>query len=157
MGILDTLGKIADNTPAGLVTSTVATVLDHILPQSQASKDAAEAMRAAAAEKIMELQAAGTFEQKADLQLQSAQIAVNQAEAAQPGPHFRDGAGWVAVAGFALVVLKPAIEWGAALAGHPLTLPAIDKDATTTMLYALLGLGSLHAVPTMLAAAKGGQ
>jgi hypothetical protein len=71
--------------------------------------------------------------------------------------HFRDGAGWVAVAGFALVVLKPVIEWGAAIVGHPLTLPAVDKDATQTMLYALLGLGTLHGVQTAVVAVKGAQ
>ncbi len=148
--LLETLGTVAENTPAGLVARGIGTILDRILPEDAATKQAA-------AIQLMQLQAAGTFQQKADLQAQVAQIGVNQAEAAQPGMHFRDGAGWVAVAGFALLVLKPAIEWGAALAGHPLTLPAIDKDATTTMLYALLGLGSMHAVPTMLQAAKGGQ
>jgi hypothetical protein len=153
MGLLQTLGAMAENTPAGLVTSAVSTVLDHILPESQASKDAADAMRAAAAEKIMELQAAGTFEQKAELQLAAAQIGVNQAEAAQPGTHFRDGAGWVCVAGFALIVVRPLVEWGAVIAGHPLTLPAIDTAEIYPMLGALLGLGTMHTVQAVKAAA----
>lgn len=149
MGLLDTLGKIADNTPAGLITRGVSAVLDRILPEDPATRDAA-------AIHIMELQAQGTFEQKAELQTQTAQIAVEAAAAAQPGAHFRDGAGWTCVAGFALVILKPVIEWGAVLAGHPVTLPAVDKEATSTMLYALLGLGAYHAAPAVLGAVRGG-
>jgi hypothetical protein len=47
------------------------------------------------------------------------------------------------------------IEWGAVLAGHPVTLPATDHEATQTMLYALLGLGTLHAAPAVLDSARG--
>lgn len=150
MGLLSTIGTLAANTPAGLVTSAISTVLDRILPEDAATREAA-------AIEVMKLQAEGSFEQKAELQTQVAQIAVNQAEAAQPGMHFRDGAGWVAVAGFALVVLKPVIEWGATLAGHPVTLPPVDKDVMQTLLYALLGLGTLHGVQTAVVAVKGGQ
>lgn len=145
---LDALKGLAANTPAGLVTSTVATVLDHVLPESQAARDAA-------AIKLGELAAAGTFEQRAELQTQTAQIGVNQAEAAQPGAHFRDGAGWVCVAGFALGVARPLVEWGAILAGHPVTLPALDTSETGSMLVALLGLGAYHAAPAVIGAAKG--
>lgn len=148
MGILDSLGMIAKNTPVGLVTSAISTVLDRILPEDPAT-------RQAAAIEVMKLQAEGTFEQKAELQTQAAQIGVNQAEAAQGGTHFRDGAGWVCVAGFALVVLRPLIEWGAVLAGHPVTLPAIDTSETGPMLVALLGLGGYHAAPAIVAAVKG--
>lgn len=145
---LDALKGLAANTPAGLVTSAVSTVLEHVLPESQAARDAAAA-------KIMELQAAGTFEQKAEAQGMAGQTAVNQAEAAQGGTHFRDGAGWVCVAGFGLVVLRPLIEWGTVLAGHPVALPPIDTSETTPMLVALLGLGGYHAVPAILSAVKG--
>ena len=153
MGLLDTLAKFAANTPAGLVTSAVSTVLDHVLPESQADKDAAQAARDAAAMKIMELQAQGTFEQRADLQTQSAQIAVNQADAAQGGTHFRDGAGWICVAAMAFNVLKTPIEWASILAGHPLTLPTIDLSLTQTMLAGLLGLGSMHVLERVKGAA----
>lgn len=74
----------------------------------------------------------------------TAQIGVNQAEATQPGLHFRDGAGWVCVAGFAVVVLRPLIQWGTTLAGHPVELPAMDMTQIGPMLAALLGLGGMH-------------
>ncbi len=146
--LLDTFKGLAANTPGGLVLSAVSNVLDRFLPQDPAA-------RQAAALELARLQAEGTFEQKADLQTQTAQIAVNQAEAAQPGTHFRDGAGWVAVAAFALVVARPLVEWAAILAGHPVTLPALDTSETTPMLVALLGLGGYHAAPAVIAAAKG--
>jgi hypothetical protein len=40
--------------------------------------------------------------------------------------------------------LKSPIEWVTSLAGHPVTLPSVDTSTTTTMLFALLGLGGMH-------------
>lgn len=80
----------------------------------------------------------------AALQVQLAQAAANTAEAARSSFNFRDGAGWVCVAAFALAALRAPIEWGAALAGHPVTLPAFDTSTATDMLLGLLGLGGMH-------------
>jgi hypothetical protein len=137
MGILDGLMALAKDTPAGLVTSTVATVLDHILPEDPAAREAA-------ALKVMELQAQGTFDQRADLTLATAQIDVNKAAEQAGGPHFRDGAGWVCVIGFAFAVARPVVEWGLIVAGHPMHLPAMDMTEIGPMLAALLGLGGMH-------------
>jgi len=87
--------------------------------------------------------------------LAKAQIAVNAAEATQPGMHFRDGAGWVCVVGLAVTVLKPLIEWGSAIVGHPLILPPVDTSMTGTMLASLLGLGAMHAAPDIIDSVKG--
>jgi hypothetical protein len=78
------------------------------------------------------------------LALLNAQTDIDKAEAAQPGMHFRDGAGWVCVFAFGLMALKAPIEWGAALAGHPITLPPVDTSVTNDMLFGLLGLGGMH-------------
>ena len=78
------------------------------------------------------------------LSIVQGQLAANTAEAAQPGLHFRDGAGWVCVFAFGLMTLKPVLEWGSVLVGHPITLPAIDTTVAMTMLSALLGLGGMH-------------
>lgn len=80
--------------------------------------------------------------QKAQVQLMLEQIKAN--EAAGPGVHFRDGAGWVCVVSFALTALKSPIEWGFAIAGHPVTLPSVDSSETTPMLLGLLGLAGAH-------------
>ncbi len=78
------------------------------------------------------------------LSIVQGQLAANTAEAAQPGMHFRDGAGWVCVFAFGLMTLKPVLEWGSVLIGHPITLPAIDTTVAMTMLSGLLGLGGMH-------------
>lgn len=87
--------------------------------------------------------------------LAKAQIEANTAEAAQPGMHFRDGAGWICVFGLGVTTLKPVIEWGAAIVGHPLVLPPVDTSTTSAMLMALLGLGGMHAAPGIIDAVKG--
>src|SRR5271170_3116029 len=87
-----------------------------------------KAQAAAAKASLTQLAAQGQLQEQL-LQLTAttkAQSDIDQAEAAQPGMHFRDGAGWVCVAGFALSVLKSPIEWACSLAGHPVTLPAMD-------------------------------
>ena len=44
----------------------------------------------------------------------------------------------------AISILKPVIEWGATLVGHPVVLPLVDTATTGSMLMALLGLGAMH-------------
>lgn len=78
------------------------------------------------------------------LSIVQGQLAANTAEAAQPGIHFRDGAGWVCVFAFGVMTLKPLIEWGSILIGHPVTLPSVDTTVAVTMLSALLGVGGMH-------------
>lgn len=95
---------------------------------------------------LLQAQQAGAFKQMdADLQVSIEQIKANAAEAAQPGLHFRDGAGWVCVFSFGVMTLKPLLEWGFALSGHPISLPPVDTSVSMTMLSGLLGLGGLHA------------
>jgi len=83
------------------------------------------------------------------------QAQANANEANQPGMHFRDGAGWVCVVGLAVSVLKPLIEWASHIIGNPITLPPVDTSTTSTMLYALLGLGGMHAAPAIVSAVTG--
>lgn len=69
---------------------------------------------------------------------------INKAEASQPGIHFRDGAGWTCVAGFALMLFRPVIEWVCIIVGHPVNLPDVDTSVSSEMLIGLLGLGTMH-------------
>lgn len=110
-------------TPVGAVASLADDVVKRLFPDKTAEEQA-------------KLAAAATIVQ--------GQLAANTAEAAQPGLHFRDGAGWVCVIGFALMVLRAPIEWVCALAGHPITLPQADTSTSTDMLAGLLGLGTMH-------------
>jgi hypothetical protein len=101
--------------------------------------------KAAAQVALLQAQQAGLFKQMdADLQVALEQIKANAVEAAQPGLHFRDAAGWVCVFAFGVMTLKPLIEWGCALAHYPVTLPPVDTSVSMTFLSGLLGLGGMH-------------
>jgi len=103
------------------------------------------AKKAEAQVALLQAQQAGLFKQMdADLQTSLEQIKANAAEAAQPGLHFRDGAGWVCVFAFGVMTLKPLLEWGCALSGHPISLPPVDTSISMTFLSGLLGLGGMH-------------
>lgn len=81
----------------------------------------------------------------ATLTVVKGQLDANTAAAAQPGMHFRDGAGWVCVVGMGMnVIVRPLIQWGAVAFGHPLDFPELDSSTLTPMLMSLLGLGGLH-------------
>lgn len=126
-----------DITGVGSIADLVKDAVDKIWPDPT---KAAEAKIA-----ILQAQTAGAFKQMdADLQLNLEQIKANAAEAAKPGLSFRDGAGWVCVIGFGIATLKSPIEWACSLAGHAVTLPSVDTSTSTTMLFALLGIGGMH-------------
>lgn len=150
MSILDTLKGIAGNTPAGLITSAVSTVLDRILPEDPAAKQAA-------AIEIMKLQAEGTFDQKAALQLQTAQLDVDKAEA-QSADRWRGGwrpfIGWTCgCALFSQYVLRPWVEFACVAFGHPLPkIPGID-DQLWQLMGVLLGMGTLRTAEKIKGAA----
>ena len=121
----------------GSIADLLKTGIDKIWP------DPAKAAEAKVA--LLQAQQAGLFkEMDAELQTNLAQIAANAVSEAKPGLSFRDGAGWVCVIGFGVTIMKPLIEWGCALASHPITLPSVDTSTITTMLFALLGIGGMH-------------
>lgn len=84
----------------------------------------------------------------------NAQIGLTQSQlqidlAAEQGKsmvqHFRDGAGWVCVFGFAWgYVLLPMLNWVCAAFGHPVTFPVLNTAPMNDLLMGLLGLGSMH-------------
>lgn len=120
----------------GLLDPVIAKLLSFIPDPQQ---------KAAAQLALLQAQQAGEFKAiEAATASDSAQSAVNAAEASRGEFSFRDGAGWVCVAAFALAALKAPIEWAAALTGHPVQLPAVDTGVTTDMLLGLLGLGGMH-------------
>jgi hypothetical protein len=126
-----------DITGIGSIADLIKTGIDKIWP------DPAKAAEAKIA--ILQAENAGLFkEMDAQLQLNLEQIKANAVAEAKPGVTFRDGAGWTCVAGFALTALKSPIEWGCALAGHPISLPSVDTSTIIPMLIGLLGLGGMH-------------
>ncbi len=126
-----------DITGFGSVADLLGKAVDKIWPNPTEA--------AAAKIALLNAQQAGTLKaMDAELQTNLAQIAANAAAEAKPGVSFRDGAGWVCVAGFAITILKSPIEWACSLAGHPVTLPSVDSSTIIPMLFALLGLGGMH-------------
>ena len=126
-----------DITGIGSVADLLTAAVDKIWP------DPTQAAQAKIA--LLNAQQAGSLKQLDDqFQLSIEQIKANAAEETSGSFHFRDGAGWVCVASFGIAALKSPIEWGCALSGHPVTLPAIDQSTTVPMLLALLGVGGMH-------------
>ena len=119
---------------------TAATAVEKILGMFFPDKTQEERDKMAAAFNVLQLQAAANQQQNA----------INQVSAAT-GFTFRDGAGWVCVAGFAVNVLRPLIAWSFAIAGHPVNLPEMDTTQTLPMLLGLLGLGGMHTYQTIKA------
>lgn len=126
-----------DITGIGSVADLLNTAISKIWPDPTA--------RAAAQVAILQAQQAGALKEM-DIQFQTniEQIKANAVDESKPGLSFRDGAGWVCVVGFAIATLKAPIEWACSLAGHPVTLPSVDTSISTTMLFALLGIGGMH-------------
>ena len=123
-----------DFTPIGAIASLVRDGIDKIWPsKTQEEKDRAALLMA---------------QLQAQVGLVQQQLAIDLA--AEQGKsmlqHFRDGAGWVCVFGFAWAyVLQPMLNWGCAAFGHPVTFPTLNTADMSDLLAGLLGLGTLHA------------
>ena len=100
----------------------------------------------------------GTEKDKLDYQLKSReldlrsdqnQVDINKIEAASDNiwkSGWRPAVGWVCVLGlFYEFILMPILPWVLNSLGHPAQpLPKIDNDSLDTLLYAMLGLGSMR-------------
>jgi hypothetical protein len=80
----------------------------------------------------------------------TAQSDVDKAEASNSSlfvAGWRPAIGWICGLAFAFeFLLRPLIQWGAILAGHPLpNLPRLD-DSLTQLTYGMLGMGALRSV-----------
>ena len=83
----------------------------------------------------------------ADLKLALGQIEVNKAEAATD--KFRGGwrpfIGWVCGIGVAIqFVVSPLFTWFSMLIGVPIIFPVLDSSVLMTLLFGMLGLGTLR-------------
>ncbi|MEY4402176.1 MAG: hypothetical protein RIR91_211 [Verrucomicrobiota bacterium] len=115
-------------------------VLDKVIPDPKA--------KAEAQLELLRLQQAGEFKAlEADLQLALAQAKINEVEAAAPDLFrggWRPGAGWVCVLGLGYqFLIQPLAAWGSSVNGWPMP-PVLELADLTTLLFGLLGLGSLR-------------
>jgi hypothetical protein len=130
MGFFDNI-KFGDVFGAGSVADLIKTAVNAAFP------DKTEVEKDELAAKLQATQISAA--------LATAQIAVNQAEAANPNlfvSGWRPAAGWTCVTIFAWSkAVGPTIGWVAAMAGSKVPFPlSVDGD-TTSLLMALLGIG----------------
>lgn len=84
----------------------------------------------------------------AALAMVQGQFDTNKVEAASSSVFvagWRPFIGWVCGAAFAYkFILAPAIAFGMTAAGHPITLPVLDFTEMSTVLFGMLGIGSMR-------------
>ena len=130
-----------DITGLGSVFSLGKTIIDKIWP------DKVEAEKAKL--KLFELTQAGEFKEiEAEMERARMQVGVNTAEA-NSGSNFRGGwrpfIGWICGCGLAYAVLLQPLITGIVRAIVPemqsFTMPSVQTDALTALLFGMLGLG----------------
>jgi hypothetical protein len=125
------------------VAAPIIAIINKVVPDKAAA--------AAAVAQLQQMQLQGQLNDEL-LQLQAvttSQSDINKVEAASTSlfvAGWRPMIGWVCGVAFAFqFLLKPLVEWGATLAGHPVTLPGLDANLPQ-LTYALLGMGTLRTV-----------
>ena len=117
-------------------------ILDKVLPDPAA--------KAEAQYRLLQLQQSGELaELEANVKLALGQQAVNAAEAQNPNlfvSGWRPSAGWIASAGLGYEFLgHPLLAWLSPLANLPAP-PSIETGDLLTLLFGMLGLGTLRTV-----------
>lgn len=125
-------------------------LIDSVFP-NQADRDKAKL------ELLRQQQEGELKELEANLQLAMGQIEVNKAEASSLD-NFRAGwrpaVGWVCAGGLAYqFIIRPLASFVLALNGVAVEMPALEMDTLMTLLFGLLGLGTLRTVEKVKGAA----
>jgi len=129
------------STPWGAVINAAVGIIDKVIPDP--------AQKAQAQLAILQLQQNGQLEQlKADTQLALGQTSIDSVEAASPS-FFKSGwrpfVGWICGTGlFVQFLVNPIGSWVAALMGHPVAFPPLDLGTLMTLLFGMLGMGTLR-------------
>lgn len=135
----------------GLLLPALADIIKKVIPDPQAA--------AAAQLEVMKLAQAGELaELDAQTRLALAQIDTNKADSAGASPmqrNWRPAIGWVCAAALAWDTIgRPMLTFGMAYAGHqPPPLPTLSTEQLYSLLFGLLGLGSLRTVEKVKGAA----
>ena len=129
------------STPWGAVINAAVGIIDKVIPDP--------AQKAQAQLAILQLQQNGQLEQlKADTQLALGQTSVDSLEAASPSlfkSGWRPFVGWICGTGlFVQFLVNPIGSWVAALMGHPVAFPPLDLGTLMTLLFGMLGMGTLR-------------
>lgn len=122
-----------------LVAAPILHIIDKVVPD-KAANDAAKAQlntllaQGALQEELMQLQA-----------VTSAQSDVNKVEAASTSlfvAGWRPYVGWICGTALGLdCIVRPLVNWSAALCGHPIDFPALNSPWMQATMSGMLGLG----------------
>lgn len=133
------------------VIAPIVSIINKVIPDKAAA--------AAAVATLNQMQLQGALQDEL-AQLQSVttdQSSVDKVEAASASlfvAGWRPAIGWVCAAAFAFQFLvRPLLQWGSALYGHPIVLPGLD-DSLTQLTYGMLGMGALRTIEKHPAFAK---
>ena len=129
------------STPWGAVINAAVGIIDKVIPDP--------AQKAAAQLAILQLQQNGQLEQlKADTQLALGQTSIDSVEASSPSlfkSGWRPFVGWTCGIGlFVQFLVSPIGCWVASLMGHPVAFPPLDLSTLMTLLFGMLGMGTLR-------------
>lgn len=120
--------------PISAVFDGITTIVNKIWP------DATEAQKDALSLQLAQLQAS--------TDLSKGQLAINQAEAASSSifvSGWRPFIGWVCGAAFAYhFIIQPLVTFLCAWGGVMIILPTFDMEALNTVLFGMLGLGTMR-------------
>jgi hypothetical protein len=123
-----------------LLVPIIGTLLDKIIPDPKVAADAKF--------KIIELAQNGELAKlDADVKLALAQTDINKAEASTD--MFRGGwrpfIGWICGLGLAIqFIISPLFTWLSVLLGYGIIFPVLDSNVLMTLLFGMLGLGTLR-------------
>lgn len=124
---------LSNFTPFGAVTTLVGKVLDRVLPEDKAAKEAANL-------EVLKLV------QNGELAQMVAQTDINKIEAASPNwfvAGARPAVIWVCVLGLLIqFIVRPLALWGTHLNGSVADFPTLDMGSLMTLLTAVLGLSA---------------
>jgi hypothetical protein len=111
-----------------------------------------KAQAAIAADQLKAAMTAGQLQEQLEqlTSVTTAQSDVDKVEAASTNwfvSGWRPAIGWVCGLAFAFeFLLRPLLQWGVALSGHPpIVLPSLD-NTLTQLTYAMLGMGAMRTV-----------
>lgn len=124
------------------VAAPIISIINKVVPDKAAA--------AAAVAQLNQMQLQGSLEDEL-LQLQSTtvnQSAVDQVEAGNSSwlvAGWRPAVGWCCAAAVALIfIIGPMFTWITNLIGHPTPFPTLDSNSLMTLLFGMLGMGTLH-------------
>lgn len=124
------------------IAGPIIAIINKVVPDKTAAAAAVATLQ------TMQMQGALQDEMLQLTSVTSAQSDINKVEASSASifvAGWRPALGWVCASAFAFqFILRPVLQWGFIMAGHPLSpLPGID-DTLTQLTYGLLGMGAMR-------------